>query len=528
MKRWFLPLLVLVFAAAVGLRWPGLAERPLHNDEAVNGVKFRTLWQGGGYRYDPHEYHGPTLAYATLPAAWARMGGDRNAEPDELTLRLVPLAFGLALVLIPLLSLPNQGRAATIAAMGWTAVSPVMVYYSRYYIHELLLVCFGYGFLAAGWRMHQEKSARWVWLTGISLGLLMATKETFVIMFGAMALAAGMTFAWCRWRQDPTPSLRNGIPWGRYALVGLLGLGVAILLFSSFFSNASGPLDAIRTYLPWLNRAGGASPHIRPWHFYMERLLWFHFPRGPIWTEIAVAALALAGMLAALFQRLPNGSNALWLRFLGWYAVILAGAYSVIGYKTPWCALGFWQPMILLAGIGTVSLVQAFRNRVARTAVGALLVAAACHLAYEAWQLSHAYSWRRQNPWVFAHTSADILKLVDRVRELAQLSPEGRGVTVKVMAPDDDYWPLPWYLRDFKNVGYYSSVPPDPMAPIVIASVQFEASLETRPGRSHLMAGLYELRPQPAGVPPTTFELYVRMDLWQAYLKAHPPKPDDE
>lgn len=528
MKRWFLPLLLLAFAAALALRWPGIEGRPLHNDEAVNGIKFRALWQTGEYRYDPHEYHGPTLAYATLPPAFVQLHGNRAAEPNELTLRLVPLLFGLALVLIPLLSRSLVGPWPTLAAISATAISPVMVYYSRYYIHELLLVFFGFVFLVGAWRMLEVRSFRWTCLTGISLGLLMATKETFVIMLAAMLLASGTAFAWSKWRHEPTPDLRGSIPWTQGLLAIVIALGVAITLFSSFFTNASGPLDALYTYLPWLNRAGGASPHIRPWHFYAERLLWFHFPRGPVWTEAVIFILALVGFGCALFQRLPVGTNAAWIRFLGFYAMFLAAAYSVIGYKTPWCALGFWQPTLVLAGVGTVSAIQSLKSSLSRSILGALLLASVSHLAYEAWLASGSYSWRRQNPWVFAHTSADILKLVDRVREISDLSPEGRNVTVKVMAPDDDYWPLPWYLRDFRNVGYYPSVPKDPMAPIVIASVQFQTSLETRPERSHIMAGLYELRPQPTGVAPTTFELYVRMDLWLAYLKAHPPKPDSD
>ena len=28
---------------------------------------------------------------------------------------------------------------------------------------------------------------------------------------------------------------------------------------------------------------------------------------------------------------------------------------------------------------------------------------------------------------------------------------------VKIIAPDSDYWPLPWYLRRFKHVGWYKS-----------------------------------------------------------------------
>src|ERR1051326_2707758 len=58
----FLSILLLTF----WIRWPRLNERPMHNDEAVNGIKFGQLCKGSGYKYDPNEHHGPTLYYATL------------------------------------------------------------------------------------------------------------------------------------------------------------------------------------------------------------------------------------------------------------------------------------------------------------------------------------------------------------------------------------------------------------------------------------------------------------------------------
>ena len=57
MNRWSALALLLITAAALALRVPQLARRPLHNDEAVNAVKVNELWQHGRYAYDPDEYH---------------------------------------------------------------------------------------------------------------------------------------------------------------------------------------------------------------------------------------------------------------------------------------------------------------------------------------------------------------------------------------------------------------------------------------------------------------------------------------
>jgi len=99
------------------------------------------------------------------------------------------------------------------------------------------------------------------------------------------------------------------------------------------------------------------------------------------------------------------------------------------------------------------------------------------------------------------------------------VQPQSYQVVVKVMAPDGDYWPLPWYLRRFKHVGWWDHVPLDPDAPIMIAGTKFGAALGDRPGQT--WAGLYELRPL------NFLELRVDSALWAQYLKSG-LRPSDE
>src|SRR5438093_27863 len=121
MNRWSALALLLAIGAALALRVPKLDTRPLHNDEAVNAIKVTELWQHGRYVYDPDEYHGPTLHYATLPFLW--LSGARNAEElDDSTLRLAPVVFGVALILLLPLFSGGLGRPAILWAALFTAV----------------------------------------------------------------------------------------------------------------------------------------------------------------------------------------------------------------------------------------------------------------------------------------------------------------------------------------------------------------------------------------------------------------------
>ena len=116
-------LLVLIALAAAALRLPQLDRRPMHADEAVQAARFRELWLRGVWRYDPHEYHGPTLNYLTLPLA----GAWRVQRFDETTpamYRTLPVLFSVGLVLLLGLLADAWGKPAALCAGTLTAFLP--------------------------------------------------------------------------------------------------------------------------------------------------------------------------------------------------------------------------------------------------------------------------------------------------------------------------------------------------------------------------------------------------------------------
>ena len=554
LSHWLGLALLLVALGAMTLRVPHLAERPMHNDEAVNAIKLQALWEAGTYRYDPQEYHGPVLYYATLPVIWLS-GAKDFAHLTEQTLRLVPVLFGAGLILLLWLMADGLGRAGAIFAGILTALSPAMVFYSRYFIHEMLLVFFTMLLLAAGWRYVQTRRMGWAVLGGAAVGFMHATKETFVIPLAAMAGAAVLTIAWTVWRErssggspaalnagmsqagskpglrpqeSETSTVSPALPGWRGHLAGvcnwkhglaalLVGGLVSVLFFSSLFTNPSGPLQSVRAFSTYLHRAQGGSAHLHPWHFYLERLLWFHQGRGPVWTEAAILVLAVIGFIAALRNgKLAHGHGSL-ICFLGFYTALLAGAASLIPYKTPWCLLGFWHGTILLAGVGVVVLLHWPKRRWLQAAVSAMLVCAAAHLLWQAWQTSFPLSADARNPYSYSPTSPDILELVEKIQALAKVHPQGEAMPVKVLAPDNDYWPLPWYLRQLTQMDWHDLLP---SAPVVLVGAKRPAGLEEKLANTHLMTGIFSLRAH------VFFELYVEADLWDRYLATKPrPNP---
>ena len=117
MKQGWSDLLAILTLAALALaiRLPALDTRPMHADEAVQAARFRDWWQSGIYVYDPHEYHGPTLIYATRPSVIAG-GAATFADTTAVTYRVVPVVFGVGMVLLLWFLRDALGRAGAVGA----------------------------------------------------------------------------------------------------------------------------------------------------------------------------------------------------------------------------------------------------------------------------------------------------------------------------------------------------------------------------------------------------------------------------
>jgi len=514
---------------AAALRFPALSQRPMHCDEAVHADKFGTLLEGRGYEYDPAEYHGPTLYYLTLPSAWIR-GQLTYVALDETTLRLIPAVFGTALVALHVFLIPFIGTVAAAVAALLTAISPGMVFYSRYYIHEMLLVFFGFAaFVAACWYLRRPAVGAAL-MAGASIGLMHATKESTPIMLGSMLVAVAASYLAER-RGRGSPSTLARIVRGRDLVMGLsAALLVSVVMFSSIFTHPRGIIDSVRTYWIYFERVNAITWHFHPWDYYLRLLIHFPAQGTPFWTEAVILVLgAIGGVAGWLGKGIPGVSTRL-LRILGIYTLVMIVGYSAIPYKTPWCLLGFLHGLILLAGAATVFLWNVARTPAARAAVAVLLVAAATHLGWQAWAGSFRFDADPRNPYVYAHTGKDVFTITRRIEDLALADPRGLSTPVDIISREN-LWPLPWYLRRLKATRWWNGVSESaPSAPIILASPDMEPELIRKlyelppPGERELYMNIFEryveLRPQ------VELRGYAAKTLWDAYRRRQAEEPD--
>jgi len=545
-----LSILVLV-AASLAIRLPRLGQRPMHGDEANQAVKAGMLAgflpAMGEYRYDPREHHGPTLYWLTLPSL--RLSGAADfADTKESDYRIVPVVFGAGLVVLLLLVAAGLGRGPAVAAAVLTAVSPAMVYYSRYYVQEMLLVFFTFAAIGCGWQYFRTRRVGWAAATGASLGLMHATKETWILAAAAMVAGLALAGFWARWRDGTPWSFR---PYCRPAAV-LAALAaacvVAVALFSSFGADWRGPLDSVLAYATYFRRGGEGGIHAAPWYEYLHLLLAFRPARGFYWTEGLIVGLAAVGCVVSLSLRETAGARGIrcatpsansphhnphpgeegtaagvpaFSRFLTFYTLILLALYSAIPYKTPWCLLSFLHGMILLAGIGAWAILRWARAVPLKVLAGVLLVAGVGHLGWETYWLNFRLYADQRNPYVYAHTSGDVLNLAAQMERLARAANDGHDMMIHVVTPEN-YWPLPWYLRRFNwdRVLYWQDLAAwsresaqYPPPSVIILTPDAQATVDAHLRAEYNRQMMFGLRP---GV---LLSVYVRDDLWRAFLR---------
>ncbi len=487
---------IFILFIALAYRLPGLSLRPMHTDEAVHAVKFGALLEKNQYRYNPVEYHGPTLNYFTLIPA--RIAGVKSlARLNESILRIVPVFFGILLILLLYFLTPELGWRGVLWAALFTSLSPALIFYSRYYIQEILLLCFTFAVLVFGFRYLQNKKLIWAALTGISLGLMHATKETAIIAIASMAAAGVATyFLHSTFRQD-VKTIRPG-----HILVAVFtALSVSFLFYSSFFSHPGGFVDSLLTYKNYLNRAGANPFHIHPWHYYFRLLLFFKNGPGPVWSEGFIVLFGILGAIFAFWPKKQGVKTPAFPKFIAFYTIFMTVIYCLIPYKTPWSMLGFLHGFILLAGFAVAELMRTLQTRFGKALLMTILLAGFLHLGWESRQLNFKWYDDPRNPYVYSHPRRDILDIPAALEKIAGNAPQGHDLYIQVICPNDDYWPLPWYLRKFRKVGWWNHVDmQEPSAPVILSSPQFEDDLLHKfyeiptPGQRTLYVPLFDSR----------------------------------
>jgi len=487
----------------------------MHADEAVNAVKFGNLLEKGEYVYDKAEFHGPIIYYLTLIPAWVS-NVQNFSQLNERHLRVVPAIAGIGLLLLLFWVVNFSGWRAILASTLIGALSPAMVFYSRYYIHETLLVFFTFGFIISLFIFFSRRKNGWLMISAMFLGLMHTTKETFIL--SVVVLFFSLFLEQMVWRNSKMSCIQviKSIKWHQYVIFFGIASFISILLFSSIFKNPQGIIDSITTYENYFTKAGQNEVHQHPWYYYLHILAWNNGPGRMVWSELPVLIFSIVGIFFAFFKK-GNAAGAQFFRMIAIFSIMMMVLYSALPYKTPWNILSSYFGMILLAGFGITEALNTFLKGWIRTSILIIVIVVALYFITQVIYTNYKYQSHPSNPYVYGHTSSDVFHMVDRIKNISDINPDGKDLNIHVICSENDYWPLPWYLREFNHVGWWGSIDSDtPLSPLIVVSPDLKESLiekmytQPKSGEKYLYVPLFddgtELRP---GV---MLNGYVRMD----------------
>lgn len=432
--------LLIIFIVALLLRFLFLDLKLFHHDESIHSWFSIRLLNEGIYSYDP-VYHGPFLYYATA-GMFAVFG------TGEFAARIMPSVLGTLCVLLvyPIYRLGYLDKKQTILAAVFIAVSPCMVYFSRFLRNDILIVFFTLVLLVALLYYIEKKELRYALLGAVAAGLAMSCKENVPIIL----LIFGSYLIYLVYRG------RFTLPkyWIRDLVLSAVVLITIMAIFYSAFGMhpntiIDGPFEALDHWLSMHNeqRLGG------PFYFYLILFIMY---------EIPILILAGSGVLAFLrwkgnkniskenfvedtlevkdscCNEIPLKSisipdkNREFTRFCIFWMFASLAVYAYIGEKVPWLILHQLLPMIFVA------VYDLSRWKIWFSAAAAVfLIIMAMHVAF---------------------TPADVAEPIVQVQNSESL----REVMVLIDSADrvaiSDYvrWPFVWYcMDDYPSKIYY-------------------------------------------------------------------------
>ncbi len=244
-------------------------------------------------------------------------------------------------------------------------------------------------------------------------------------------------------------------------------------------------VDSLTTYTIWTKTSSAAN--VYDWTKYFEWL-------GK--AELPILILGFCGIVTALAQARNR-----FTVFVAFWAMGIFAAYSLIPYKTPWLQLSIILPFVIIAGY---LFEQLSHRRSLRMVAYFVLAIAAIVETTQAVEISlYRYDDSAQ-AYSYAHTSRDFLNLVHEIEKIAAGNPAGKEIGITEMSPE--YWPMPWYLRDYSHTGYWGHIEAT-NEPIIIAHQSQKAQIQEQFGDRYRLIGEYDLRPG------NRLLLYLRRDL---------------
>jgi len=453
-------ILLSIFLITIFLRFWQLDLKLLHHDEAIHSWFSYELLTKGSWAYDP-SYHGPFLYYVT--ATMFSLFGD-----SDFVARLLPALFGA--LLIPLVyciyRIRYIDKRQTIFAALFLALSPDMVYFSRFLRHDIFMLFFTLLLLVAVLYYFEFGKTRYAIIAALAIAGGLSCKEEMPVII----LIFASFFLYSLWRKK----IRLPVDWRYDLLIGFfIVIGILCVVYSAFGAhietligqnlqlNTTGWYRAVEHWTAMHNqqRLGG------PWFFYIPFYLLYELPililaiigiiqfvgkdthpslfikqiqyrmqyRGSV---IPISELAAVSTQQLKIQKREYSKSDEFFGFCIYWMILIMAFYAVVGEKVPWLIIPQLLPMCFVA------VYKLNWQKMVFAIAGCLfLILITWHVAFIPTDINE--------PIVQVQNSEDlrdVMRLID--------------ASDHVVIASKNYWPLPWYYRGdrWNKIKFYGDI----------------------------------------------------------------------
>ena len=235
------------------LRFWGLGDKPLHHDESLhayfslqlmhnlenwaacfNAVPGYTCYQYDPLLHGPFQFHIIALVYRV-----SQLLGVYDNGVNTFTVRIAAATLGTVIIGLPYFLRDYLGKLGAWIASFLLAVSPSMVYFSRFAREDIYFACFTLLLVVATARYVRSHKMRWIVIAAAAFSLAYATKESTFLMiavFGSFMVGLLVWELGARWTSSNVVA-RGRVGWlgalaGARSLIPRTAAPIALLVYA--------------------------------------------------------------------------------------------------------------------------------------------------------------------------------------------------------------------------------------------------------------------------------------------------------
>ena len=195
LRWWEAAIYAALILAGLGMRLWELGARAMHHDESLHAFYAWELSTFKPYVHNPM-MHGP-FQFEANAAIFVLLGD------SEFTARLLYAVMGTVLIALPILFRYRLGRYGALTISALLAISPTILYFSRFARNDILMAVWALGLVICMWRYFDEGKNRYLYISSALLALTFATKESAYLLVGTLGLWCVLVLARAYFKKAP-------------------------------------------------------------------------------------------------------------------------------------------------------------------------------------------------------------------------------------------------------------------------------------------------------------------------------------